>query len=423
MRRILLFAVLACLAATPMVRADSVPDVDTESILSPVLSPVNLRMMGVCEFAFVASDSRWFHKFPSSFRRAFPAQADQEAERTMQFAFEELTLIFDSSFGDTAGFHGAFLVTGAGSEPDTFSTPALLEGWGYYRFDSIQVSAGRVRNPFGGKFTDNPEYHLQAIDYRRFRGDGLRVDFDLGSGDFQLHPSLAILDRNPEDNLFLYSGRLGLAYQLKNIGTFSLGASFMYGEDFLPVDTFSQAGYINDSGNFQAVNFHGRYNVRRLDYGLDIGFTLDHGRKSFFGQTEFFAEIYLGKLDDQAFDDVDNPQNPQPFLGERSVFGWWAEIVQWLDIGKGGAPFVAYGYFDRGIDAKTQWGIGEQGIVRELVIGYRQIIARGFNMDIELWIVEDSQKLDENGSPDFNGDGASDLTQGNFLKVRFQFIF
>ncbi len=61
--------------------------------------------------------------------------------------------------------------------------------------------------------------------------------------------------------------------------------------------------------------------------------------------------------------------------------------------------------------------------MRELVVGYRQSIVRGFNVDIEMWIVDDSKKLDQRGAPDFNNDQKSDLVQGNFLKVRFQFIF
>jgi hypothetical protein len=50
-------------------------------------------------------------------------------------------------------------------------------------------------------------------------------------------------------------------------------------------------------------------------------------------------------------------------------------------------------------------------------------------VDVELWIVDDAKKLDgraggsNNGAPDFNRDGTSDLVQGNFVKVRLQFIF
>jgi hypothetical protein len=61
------------------------------------------------------------------------------------------------------------------------------------------------------------------------------------------------------------------------------------------------------------------------------------------------------------------------------------------------------------------------------VVGYRQSIVRGFNVDVELWIVDDMRKLDTRndnpGAPDFDRDGKSDLTQGNFVKIRFQLIF
>ncbi|MBW1811959.1 MAG: hypothetical protein JRJ87_27490, partial [Deltaproteobacteria bacterium] len=386
--------------------ADTIPEPETESILSPVLSPVNLRMLGVCEFAFIASDSKLFHKFPASFRRSFPDRWDRDADKTLQFGFEELTLVFDATFSDkTAGFHGAFLVTGAGSEPDTFSTPALLEAWGYYNLSIVQFSAGRVRNPFGGRFTDFPEYHLQATDYRRFRGDGLRIDFDLAAGDFHILPSLAVLERNPDDIMFLYSGRVGFAYHIKNFGTLGFGASFMYGEDNLWVDSYENAGFWDVDDNFHLVNFSERYNVRRLDYGFDISIIWKHAKDSFFGNTELYAEYVQGSLNDDDFVDEDDPsnsRNPQPYLGERNPMGWWVEFSQWFNIGAGGGPFIAYGYHDRKVAPQNAWGIGEQGIVRELVVGYRQAIVRGFNVDVEMWIVNDSKKLDQRGAPDFN---------------------
>ena len=88
----LVFAVLGA-------RADTVPEPEADSILSPVLSPVHLRIMGVCEFSFIGSDSKLFHKFPASFRLPYPEQYDQEAEKVLQFGFEEFTLAFDGSFG------------------------------------------------------------------------------------------------------------------------------------------------------------------------------------------------------------------------------------------------------------------------------------------------------------------------------------
>jgi len=88
---------------------------------------------------------------------------------------------------------------------------------------------------------------------------------------------------------------------------------------------------------------------------------------------------------------------------------------------------VAFGYLDRKVQPEPAWGIGEQGIVREMVVGYRQAIVRGFNVDVELWIVDDDKKLDtrndQPGAPDFDRDGKSDMVQGNFVKIRFQFIF
>ncbi|HUU02443.1 MAG TPA: hypothetical protein VM425_13455 [Myxococcota bacterium] len=410
--------------ATTAALADTVPESETETILSPILSPVNLRLMGVCEFAFIASDSKLFHKFPASFRRSFPSRAADEPDKTLQLGFEELTLVFDSSFGsETAGFHGALLATGAGSEPDTFSTPALLEGWGYYKLSFVQFSIGRVRNPFGGSFTDFPEYHLQATDYRRFRGDGLRVDFDLSAGNFHILPSLAIMERNPDDTLFLYSGRVGLAFNIDNFGIIGLGASFMYGEDSLRIDSYENAGYYRADDSFARINFHEKYNLRRKDYGFDFGIIWKKSAGSFFGDTVLYAEVVIGDLDDAGFDDPNNPENPQPFLGERKPFGWWIELSQQLNIGAGGGPFISYGYLDRKIEAQNAWGIGEQGIVRELVFGYRQSITRGLNVGVEMWIVNDSKKLDSNGAPDFDRDGESDLIQGNFFKVRFQMIF
>ncbi len=423
----------ALLMIAPLAYADTVPEPDEETILSPVLSPVHLRLMGVCEFAFVASDSKLFHKFPAAFRRPFPQQWDQDADNTLQFGFEELTLVFDAVSGArTAGFHGAVLVTGSGSEPDTFSTPALLEAWGYYRLSMMQISAGRVRNPFGGRFSDLPEYHMQAIDYRRFRGDGLRVDFDLAAGAMHFHPSLAIMERNHDDVLFLYSGRLGMAYHVKGFGVLGLGASVMYGEDSLQITSYENSGWWDDQDSFHRVQFDERYNIRRLDFGFDFSVVWEHPRDSFFGDTGFHAELIVGSFNDEAFDD-DPPdtehQNPQPFIGEREPMGWWVEFSQWFNYGAGGGPFVAFGYLDRRVEPQPAWGIGEQGIVRELVIGYRQAIARGLNVDVEMWIVKDSRKLDDraggtnNGAPDFDRDGKSDLALGNFFKVRLQFIF
>ena len=412
------------LCAVPSGRSDTVPEPDTDTILSPVLSPINLRLMGVCEFAFIASDSKLFHKFPASFRRSYPERPDQNPDKTLKFGFEELTLVFDGSFGDSsAGFHAATLLPGSGSEPDTFSTPALLEAWGYYNMDFVQFSVGRVRNPFGGRFTDFPEYHLQSTDYRRFRGDGLRIDFDLAAGDFHILPSLAVIERNPDDTLFLYSGRVGFAYHIDGFGIIGLGASVMYGEDSLRIDSYENAGYYDDEDNFRRIDFHEKYNLRRLDYGFDFSVIWKHAKDSFFGDTELYAEVVVGSFDDSDFDGPDNPVNPQPFLGEREPFGWWVEFSQWFNIGAGGGPFVAYGYLDRKVEAQNAWGIGEQGIVRELVVGYRQAITRGFNVDIAMWIVDDSKKLDERGAPDFNRDDKSDLVQGNFFKLRFQLIF
>lgn len=430
-RKLLLLTALLFFA--PLTHADTVPEPDEETILSPILSPVHLRLMGVCEFAFVASDSRLFHKFPAAFRRPFPGQWDQDAEKTLQFGFEELTLVFDAvSSARIAGFHGAVLVTGSGSEPDTFSTPALLEAWGYYRFSTLQISAGRVRNPFGGRFSDLPEYHLQAVDYRRFRGDGLRLDFDLAAGDLHFHPSLAVMERNHDDVLFLYSGRLGMAYHIKGFGVLGLGASVMYGEDSLRITAYENSGWWDAQNNFSRVRFDERYNIRRLDFGFDLSVVWEHPRDSFFGDTGFHAEFIAGSFNDEAFDDdpadTEN-QNPQPFIGEREPLGWWVEFSQWFNYGAGGGPFIAFGYLDRRVEPQPAWGIGEQGIVREIVIGYRQAIARGFNLDVELWIVDDSRKLDgragetDNGAPDFDRDGTSDLVQGNFVKVRLQFIF
>ncbi|MFC1655018.1 hypothetical protein ACFL2F_04355, partial [Myxococcota bacterium] len=270
MRRTLPALFLLLLISAPGF-ADTVPKAEEETILSPILSPVHLRLMGVCEFAFVASDSKLFHKFPAAFRRPYPGQWDQDAEKTMQFGFEELTLVFDAvSSAKTSGFHGAVLVTGSGSEPDTFSTPALLEAWGYYRIKLMQISAGRVRNPFGGRFTDLPEYHMQAVDYRRFRGDGLRLDFDLAAGDLHFHPSLAIMERNHDDVLFLYSGRLGMAYHIKDFGVLGMGASVMYGEDSLRITAYENAGWLANDGSWNWVRFDERYNVRRLDIGFDL---------------------------------------------------------------------------------------------------------------------------------------------------------
>jgi hypothetical protein len=427
-------ALLMLMLLSPLALADTVPEGDEETILSPILSPVHLRLMGVCEFAFVASDSKLFHKFPAAFRRPFPGQWDQDAEKTLQFGFEELTLVFDAaSSAKTAGFHGAVLVTGSGSEPDTFSTPALLEAWGYYRISMMQISAGRVRNPFGGRFTDLPEYHMQVVDYRRFRGDGLRLDFDLAAGDLHFHPSLAIMERNHDDVLFLYSGRLGMAYHIKNFGVLGFGASLMYGEDSLRITSYPNAGWLANDGSWNRVNFDERFNVRRLDFGFDLSVVWEHPTDSFFGNTAFHAEFILGSINDAAFDDdppdTENMNPGPPFIGEREPMGWWVEFSQWFNYGAGGGPFVAFGYLDRRIEPQAAWGIGEQGIVREIVIGYRQAIARGFNVDVELWIVDDDKRLDDrqggenNGAPDFDRDGKSDLVQGNFVKVRFQFIF
>jgi hypothetical protein len=412
-------------------RADTVPEPEADSILSPVLSPVHLRIMGVCEFAFIGSDSKLFHKFPASFRLPYPDRYDQEAEKVLQFGFEEFTLAFDGSFGKSggAGFHGAVLLTGSGSEPDTFAAPALLEAWGYYNLDLVQFSVGRVRNPFGGRFTDLPEYHVHAVDYRRFRGDGLRVDFDLEAGDLHFHPSLAVLERNPEDTLFFYSGRLGVAYHVDGFGVLGLGASFQYGEDHLRIVSYPNAGFWDDQGNFQRLPvFDERYNIRRFDIGFDFSILWKHSPDSILGDTELHAELTKGSYtDDHLYvEDDPNPESRWP-IGEREPLAWWVEFSQWLNIGAGGGPFVAFGYFDRQVAPTLDWGIGEQGIIRELVIGYRQVVARGFNVDVELWIVDDSKKLDTRnnipGAPDFDNDGASDLIQGNFLKLRFQFIF
>jgi len=184
---------------------------------------------------------------------------------------------------------------------------------------------GRVRNPFGGRFTDMPEYHLHAVDYRRFRGDGLRVDFDISSGNFHFNPSLAILERNPDDNLFFYAGRLGISYDIEGFGAIGAGASVQYGEDRVRITNYENAAWWEDTdgdGDPDQLNRLNRYdelyNIRRMDMGFDLSVLWRHARDSFFGDTQFYAEVVMGGYDDKAFDDEppDNI-NPQPFIGER----------------------------------------------------------------------------------------------------------
>ena len=289
-KKLSIIFILFQLVLIQSVFADTVVSTDKERHLNPVLSPFNVRMVGVLEMNGVIS---WDEN-------QVPFSPALYSANRLNFNLDEFALVFDAAYGKTPfGMH--FVLPGT-------------EGWGHYQTEYGKAMIGLIRSAYGGRFTDRSEFHLLSVRYRRFRAPGIGFSGDYNIGNIHLDPAIAIMDDDQSRSDFLISGRLGGSLFLSGSMKVSGGVSMMMGED---------------NRIRAAINS----DYKRMDMGADLGFKMNTPGSGLFTYTDIYAEITLGST-----------KNDNDSLDTTAI---WAEAAQGLNVGEGSELFTAVSMFNQ----------------------------------------------------------------------------